>query len=100
MAGSAIATLIAQALNNWYLWHSMKKVNNFTILPRLRKIFAAAAVMAAMTVLFASLHVELLLNIAASGAIYFLVLRALREPLLIEVKRLIFPPVPQAPTAA
>lgn len=100
ITGSAVATLVAQALNNWYLWHAMKKVNYFAVTTRLRKIIVAGAVMAASTVLFAALGVELIVNIALSGAIYFLILRALREPLLIEVKRLLFPmTAPAAPAA-
>ena len=100
IAGSAAATLIAQAANNWYLWHSMKKINPFSVLPHLRKIITAAAVMAAATVFFAAFHMEIIVNIALSGILYFLVLRMLREPLLIEIKRLIFPPAPTAKTAA
>ena len=32
ITGSAVATLIAQAVNNGYLWYAMKKVNPFTVM--------------------------------------------------------------------
>ncbi len=46
MAGSAVATLIAQAVNNGYLWYAMKKVNPFTVMGSLKKIFLRGIVMA------------------------------------------------------
>ena len=44
MAGSAVATLMASILSNAYLWYAMKKLNRFSVLPRIRKIFVAGAV--------------------------------------------------------
>ncbi len=91
ITGSAVATLAAQFTNNWYLWRAMKKVNYFEIVPHLGKIVAAGAIMAVATILLSLLGVHLLLNILISGIIYFLVLRILREHLLLEVKHLLFP---------
>ena len=89
--GSAVATLVAQAVNNGYLWYAMKKVNYFTILPHLKKIFAAGIIMGVVTLALYYLGVNVLINVIFSGAIYFLCLRIFRESLLIEVKRLFFP---------
>jgi len=92
ITGSAIATLIAQAVNNGYLWWAMKKVNPFTVIGRLGKIAAASVVMAACAVLFMSLGVNVIVNVVFCTVIYFGLLRILREPLLIEIKRIILPP--------
>ncbi|HEX4104101.1 MAG TPA: flippase [Candidatus Paceibacterota bacterium] len=91
IAGSAVSTLFAQAVNNGYLWYAMKKINNFSVVSHLKKIIVAGAVMAVVTALLALLGVNVIVNIILSGAAYLLVLRALREPLLIEVKRLLVP---------
>ncbi len=88
LAGSATATLIAQILLNWYLWHTMKKINYFSVTPLLSRILAAAGVMTIATVLFSSLGVPVLINIAVSGAIYFSALFLLKEPLFWELKSL------------
>ena len=92
IAGSAVSTLIAQAINNGYLWWAMKKVNTFTVMTRLKKIIAASIVMAACGAVFMVIGVNVLVNIVLCTIVYFAVLRVLREPLLIEVKRLIFSP--------
>jgi len=88
--GSAFATLIAQILSNWYLWHMMKKINHFEVFPALKKIFFAGAIMALATVAFSFIGMHVVLNIILSAIIYFFILRILREPLLIEVKRVVF----------
>ncbi len=92
ITGSAIATLIAQAVNNGYLWHSMKKINTFTIVGRLKKIAAGSIVMAAGAALFMAVGMNVILNIVLSTIVYFAMLRIWREPLLIEIKRTVMPP--------
>lgn len=92
ITGSAFATLGAQILSNWYLWHMMKKINHFTILGRIRKIIVAGAVMAAISAIFFVAGMNVLVNIAASAALYFAVLWMLREPLLIEIKAVLNTP--------
>ena len=96
IAGSAVATVIAQAATNWYLWHVMKKLNHFEIAPRLRKVAVASVTMGAVTTVLYFVHAEVLVNIATSIIVYFLALRVLRESLLIEVKRTLFGGAPQA----
>jgi O-antigen/teichoic acid export membrane protein len=86
MAGSAFGTLLAQIAVNWYLWHMMKKINYFEVLPRLRKIAMAGVGMAAVTVALFIFNVNVILNIGISGVTYFLLLYFLREPLLAEMK--------------
>lgn len=91
IAGSAVATLLAQTASNWYLWHMMKKINPFSVLPKLGVIIAAGIIMAGMTASLLALHVNVILNIAFSGIAYFAILIAFREPLLIEIKRIMRP---------
>jgi O-antigen/teichoic acid export membrane protein len=91
ITGSAVATLIAQAVNNGYLWHAMKKVNAFTVMARLKKVFIASIVMAACAALFMMFGMNVVVNVVFCTVIYFGLLRVMREPLLIEIKRIIKP---------
>ena len=97
IAGSAVATLIAQIASNWYLWHMMKKINYFEVIPKLKAIVTAGVVMSLATVLFLALHVNVILNIILSGAIYFAILIAFHEPLLIEIKHILQPGTKSSP---
>ena len=91
IAGSAVATLIAQIASNWYLWHMMKNINYFEVLPSLRKIVTAGVIMGVATMALFSLNVNVIVNVIISAFVYFAVLRVLREPLLIEIKRVLMP---------
>ncbi len=96
IAGSAVATLAAQVASNWYLWHMMKKINYFEVLPSLKKSVVAGAAMGAVTVALFFLNVNVLANVVLSALVYFAALRLLREPLLAEIKRVLMPAPPQA----
>jgi O-antigen/teichoic acid export membrane protein len=85
IAGSAAATLAAQIVNNGYLWYAMKKVNPFTVIGRLKKIFIASAAMTAFAILFMALGMNVIVNVILCAVIYFILLRLLKEPLLKEV---------------
>ena len=89
ITGSAFATLGAQILSNWYLWHMMKKINNFEIVPRMGKVLIAGVGMAIVTVLLFVVGANVIVNVLLSAAIYFALLWALREPLLIEMKGMV-----------
>jgi O-antigen/teichoic acid export membrane protein len=88
IAGSAVATLIAQILSNSYLWYAMNKLNRFHILPRLRKIVVAGALMAAVTALLSSAGINIILNIIISGIAYGAALLFFKESLLSEIKKI------------
>jgi O-antigen/teichoic acid export membrane protein len=90
IAGSAVATLLAQIASNWYLWRTMKKINYFDVFPKLKKVIASGAIMAAVTAIFFALGVNVVVNIFICAAIYFLLLAAFREPLLREIKETVF----------
>jgi O-antigen/teichoic acid export membrane protein len=89
ITGSAFATLGAQILSNWYLWHMMKKINTFEIVPRLGKILGAGVVMAAVTVLLYFAGVNVIVNVVISAVIYFALLWMFHEPLLGEIKKMV-----------
>jgi len=89
ITGSAFATLGAQILSNWYLWHMMKKINNFEVIPRMGKVLIAGVGMAIVTVLLFFAGVNVIVNVAISAAIYFALLWMFREPLLVEMKRMV-----------
>gem|GEM_PF-207118 len=91
IAGSAVATLIAQILSNWYIWRMMKKINYFSVVPKLKIIILAGVVMASVTALLFALHINVVLNIALSAAVYFAILLAFREPLFMEIKKVLRP---------
>ncbi|HVM77112.1 MAG TPA: flippase [Candidatus Paceibacterota bacterium] len=91
MTGSAIGTLITQIVTNWYLWHIMKKLNYFEVAPHLKKIVFASAAMGLVTLGLYFAHLNVIATIVISVIVFFGALRLFREPLLIEMKRLIFP---------
>lgn len=100
MTGSAIATLIAQTLSNGYLWYVMKKINYFEVLPQLIKIIAASLAMGVVTLVFSLLKINVLVNIALSTGVYIFALWLLREPMLKELKGILYGPQSSEPTAA
>ncbi len=89
ITGSAFATLGAQILSNWYLWHMMYKINPFKVMPYLRKIIPAGIVTALTTAVFMVLHANVLVSVTAGVAVYFIALWLLREPLLIEFRNIL-----------
>lgn len=91
IAGSAITTFIAQFLSTAYIRHIAKKTNDFSVLPRLKKVFAATAVMLAPVIVLKILGVNVIMNIIVSSAIYFAMLALAKEPLLREIKSIILP---------
>lgn len=89
IAGSAVATLIAQAVNNGYLWYSMKKVNRFTVIPHLWRTIAASLIMTAGTAVFMFLGMNVILNVILSILIYFVALKLFKESLMLEMKQIL-----------
>lgn len=89
IAGSAVATLIAQAVNNGYLWYAMKKVNNFSVLGRLKKIAIAGIVMAILSLLFMSVGVNVVITIIICAFAYVALLMFFKEPLLKEMSTIL-----------
>ena len=86
IAGSAWATLIAQAASNAYLWYALKKINYFTVLPNLKKIIGATAGMALGVFALIALKTSAIIIIPAGVILYFALLTLLREPFIKELK--------------
>jgi PST family polysaccharide transporter len=97
IAGSGLATLLAQIISNAYLWRTMNKLNYFSILPHLKKIVAASIGMALVILALASIEIHVLAIIAVAIACYFAILVLLKEPLLLEMKSILQPGVSSAP---
>jgi PST family polysaccharide transporter len=89
ITGSAFATLGAQIASNWYLWHMMKKINAFEVIPHMGKVAIAGVGMAIVTMLLFIIGANVIVNVLLSAAIYFVMLWIFREPLLVEMKRMV-----------
>jgi len=87
IAGSALSTLINQIIINIYLWRQFKKVTEFSIMPHLGKIVTAGLVMGIFTLFLRHYSVNVIANIALSGAVYLFCLWTLKEPMLHMLKR-------------
>ncbi|MCR4275176.1 MAG: flippase [Candidatus Wolfebacteria bacterium] len=90
IAGSAVATVIAQVFSMGFIWIKMKKINDFKIFSNLVKIVIATIIMSLFVWILKNSGINIFINIALSSLIYFGLLYILKEPLLNELK-LIFP---------
>lgn len=89
ITGSAIATLLAEAVNNGYLWWAMKKVNPFSIITRLKKIAAASIIMGICAVCFMALGINVVVNILLCACIYLGLLKLFKDAFFEEVLAII-----------
>ncbi len=80
IAGSAVATLIAQTASNAYLWHTMNKLNPFSVLPKLKKIALAGVLMTIVCAFLSSIGVHIIANVIICTIVYGGLLVLLREP--------------------
>ncbi len=80
IAGSAVATIIAQIATNSINWMFLQKIYNLRL--HLGRTFLATAVMAVVVYLMNSVGIHILATVAVSGLIYGVTLVLLREPLL------------------
>ena len=69
----------------------MKKLNYFTIIPRLKKIAASSIVVTAISIFLLYFHVSLFAIIPICVACYFALLALFGEPLLRELFRVVRP---------
>ncbi len=86
IAGAAAATVIVQVAYIFLTWNMIKKINPFRTIANLKKIFIASALMCITTFVFNYLNIPVIINILASGAVYFLALLILKEPIIKEGK--------------
>ncbi|MBT9169360.1 MAG: hypothetical protein DDT19_02719 [Syntrophomonadaceae bacterium] len=87
--GAAIATLGALILSNIFLWLKMKKINYFTVLPHLKKILLATALMTLLTFTLKNFDVNFFINLFASALLYFGLLIIWKEKILKEIKTIL-----------
>lgn len=91
IAGSAVSTFTAQLLSQAYLRTTAKRINHYRVLPRLTRVFSAAALMTLVVLALKLFAVPVVLIIAAGGLIYLGALVLLREPLVREAKLILRP---------
>lgn len=87
--GAALSTFVNQIIINIYLWRQFRRMGSFSILPHLKKIFLAAAIMGAATLGLQYYNINVLLNVLISIALYITILTLLKEPTLKLFKSLI-----------
>lgn len=86
IAGSAVATIIAQIIAQILNLHGLKKIINFKIVRNTPKIIIAAIAMGIITFSLNILNINVIANILISGAIYFLILYLLKEPTILRLR--------------
>jgi O-antigen/teichoic acid export membrane protein len=84
IAGSALATLIAQFASNFYLWALVRRLTGFSVLPRLLRGGFASVLMGGAVWGLQALGAPIFVSIPAGGLVYAAALLALREPFLKE----------------
>lgn len=83
--GCTLSTLITQIIANSFIWIKMKEVVNFSLLGKIKKILAASLISAIAIFLLKISGVNLFLNIFIGAAIYLLILKLLKEELLLSL---------------
>ena len=91
MTGSAVGTLIAQIVTNWYLSHILKKINYFEIVPHLGKMAVAALAMGIATLALYFAGMNVILNIVISGGVLLGCLMLFRESALEQIIAIVRP---------
>ncbi len=91
IAGSAVATIISQILANVFVWRAMQQTNRFNVIKRLRRIIPASILTGLLAYGLAYAGLAVLPCIATAAAFYFLLLYALKEPLIRELKSTLRP---------
>lgn len=89
IAGSAIATVIAQLLSTVPMWNIAKKMNYFEVLPHVKKIIFSAAIMGIASLVFDKMGMQVLVNIVISSLVYTGALYLFREKIIEEAKKIL-----------
>ncbi len=87
--GAALATLISTSVITLIIWEKMKKINYFEILPKLKNIFAASALMVCSVLLLRYLGINAIINAVVSFFIYFGILYIFKESALRDVREIV-----------
>lgn len=92
IAGAALSTVFNQLIIANYLSYKLNKIARFSILPKLGKIITAATIMALGILALEILKIHVAIIIPLAVIIYFLLLLALKETILMEIKEIIKQP--------
>ncbi|MFA6251724.1 MAG: flippase [Candidatus Paceibacterota bacterium] len=68
--GATIATVISTIVITYIMWYKMKKVNNFRILPVIKKIIIPVVIMISSILLLGYIKTPLIINIIISSVLY------------------------------
>jgi O-antigen/teichoic acid export membrane protein len=97
IAGSSLATVLAQLIANIYLWRTLRRINDFRILRHLKKVILSALIMGVVTFALFSTGLNVIVVVAISIPVYFASLYFLREKLLLEISTTLRPAVSTVP---
>lgn len=87
--GAALSTVINQFVITVYLWVQTKKIVSFSFLPHVWKPLIGVAGMFVGLVAGLATHMHVLLIVPLGALIYFLILLALKEKVLADIKSLV-----------
>ncbi len=87
--GSALSTLINQIIINLYILTKLRKITEFTILPKLKRIGVASLGMASIALIFSYSDVNFLITMTVSFGAYIGFLYYLKEPSVVFLDRLV-----------
>lgn len=82
IAGAALSTILTQIAANIFIWHKMKMVQPFSILPQIKKISLITIIIVGSIFFLKLLEVPLIINVFLSAIIYLLLLWIFRKELL------------------
>ncbi|MDO8469636.1 MAG: flippase [bacterium] len=89
MIGASFATLMSSVVYSYLTFRLCRKITPFSLWGGFSKIFGAAVPMMVLAWFFQMLGWPVLLNIALSGAVYFAILKLLKERALDEILSLV-----------
>lgn len=84
--GAAAATTFSNSLYTFFTWKLAKKINYFSVSPRLFKIIISSIVMGIFTFFVSKLGINVIVNIILSAVVYFAFLYLLKEEVIEEIK--------------
>jgi O-antigen/teichoic acid export membrane protein len=90
IVGSAIATIVALALANGYIWYRLNRKHPLSILRHTERIFAASIAIGALAFFLRELNIHVTAIVAVSAVAYAGLLWLFREPLLREIKDIFY----------
>ncbi len=87
--GAAIATLVSTGTITIFIWRKLKIINDFEILPNLKKSLLATLIMICFIFIFKYFEMGVILNIFVSATAYFSALLLLKESIFKDLKEMV-----------